>query len=428
MLLGRYISIGKLFSQNLHDKIRDKFHYVDESPYAGRRIFLDSVSGALRLKDMGERACKEVKSYAQKNRVDPASVHFAEIKRKFKSDARLFFGTDSGNIVPAMSGTHAIYRCVNAVCAAAKAGNNIVTTGLEHPAAYEATHQFAQKYDLERRVADFDPESGFVPADNILEHVDQDTELLMIIHGSNVTGAVNNIKEIVARARKKNPDIYAVVDGVQYAPHGLINVEELGVDAYAISGYKIFCKKGSGIAWINERFDRLPHWQFRERPEGEWAIGAEDESTYAGFSAVINYLKWLGEKFVSSDDERDRVSAAMEKISSHTEALMATALEGSEGQKGLRKMRNVKIFGLKGRPENRTGLISFKIEGEDSLEAARKYFDKFGISLSTREMNIYARHILERLGVNNLIRASFCHYNCQREIKEFIDATNKLQS
>ncbi len=488
----------ELFSPDLLKEIRSKFHYVENSLYGGERIFLDSVSGALRLKKMTDRAGSEIKSYAQKSRIDPASRHFAAVKERFKKDARLFFGANSGHIIPAMSGTHTIYRCVNAVCSAYQdAGKNIVTSNLEHPAVFESSQQFAEKYNLERRVADFDRNTGIVPVENVLNLVDRDTCLLALIHGSNITGGVNDIGKIVRKARSINPEIYVVVDGVQYAPHRLIDVEELDVDAYIISGYKIYCKKGSGIGYINERFDELPHWQLRERPAGEWAIGAEDESTYAGFSAVISYLKWLGGELIDaaggrrsieekskldkrdSSDERRKIEIAMKKISAHTRGLMNLALTGI---RGLRKMENVEVLGLEMSPkkspgssknisrnrsrnrsrnvsrnsssnssnssrdcqpedlqledlhleglnlEDRTGLIAFRIKGEDSNELAERYFKEAGISLSTRERNIYGRHVLEVLEVDDLIRLSICHYNTPGEIKSFLQATEGFQS
>ncbi len=566
----------ELFSPVLLQEIRSKFHYVKNSLYGGERLFLDSVSGALRLKKMTDRAGAEIKSYAQKSRIDPASRHFAAVKERFKKDARLFFGADSGHIIPAMSGTHTVYRCINAVCSAYKdAGKNIVTSNLEHPAVFESTHQFAEKYNLERRIADFDRKKGVVPVENVLNLIDKDTCLLALIHGSNITGGVNDVGEIVREARAINPGIYVVVDGVQYAPHRLIDVEELDVDAYIISGYKIYCKKGSGIGYISERFDELPHWQMRERPAGEWAIGAEDESTYAGFSAVISYLKWLGGQLIAIDgdkpgtekkssfnkknfndknekgsskarsrfykktmvrsrfyeknnffesdsfngserihdksssgerdnfDERRKIELAMEKISSHTKGLMKLALDGFEGYqgsgnieeagdsketgetgrsgaqgnycedksgdsgklknagiRGLRQMKNVDILGLQNCPgkrqpaepvyshqdrpdhksegqndgqhddldlEGRTGLIAFRIKGKNSNELAKKYYKEAGISLSTRERNIYGRHVLEVLGVDDLIRLSVCHYNSPEEIKSFLQATEKFQ-
>lgn len=424
---------SELMPPALLQELREKFHYVETSPYAGRRIFLDSVSGALRLKTMGERALEEVISYAQKKRVDPASEHFAEVKQSFKEDAHLLFGSDEGHIMPAMSGTHAIFRCVNAVCAGAREGANIVTSSLEHPAAYEATELFARQYGLERRVADFDPASGRVRPQDVLELVDEETALLMLIHGSNVTGAINDIEEIVSRAREINYDLFAVIDGVQYAPHGLIDVEKLDVDAYVISGYKLFGKKASGIAWFNDRFDRLPHWQFSERPEGEWALGAEDEATYAGFSAVIDYLRWLGHELSEEEEDRleDRklIGRAFEGIKAHTCALMELALEGDEDEniRGLKDMGRIRLMGWDGLARPRTGLISFRAAGLDSNDLAEKYFHEARISLSTREDNIYGRHVLKVLDVEDLIRASICHYNSPDEIREFLQATKKLQ-
>ena len=416
----------RLFNPQLQKEIRDSFYYIEKSPYAGERIFLDSVSGALRLKKMVEAVSRESASYAQVNRVDPASDHFDQVVAKFKEDVRDLIGAEDGEIMTAMSGTHTVYRLVNAVLKAHENNGNLVTSNLEHPAVYEATWYFSKEYNIEKRVAPFDPQSGQVKAETILDKVDENTCLLALIHASNVTGAVNNIEYIIKEARKINPEIYIIIDGVQYSPHGLIDISTINPDAYVLSGYKLFAKKYTGIAYMSDRMAHLEHWRFREKPMNVWSLGAEDEATYAGFSAVVDYLDWLGSKFNQSDNRRDRIATAMDRIHEHTKGLLNLALYGDDGIKGLKEIEHVTLHGIEDNIEGRTGLIAFRIKGQDSTEMAEKYFKEGGISLSTRQRNIYARHVLEQLNVEDLIRLSICHYNIPEEIKSFLKFTENL--
>ena len=65
-----------------------------------------------------------------------------------------------------------------------------------------------------------------------------DWDPFAVTHTSNVTGEVYDVKAIVREARKIKPDMYIMIDGVQYSPSGVIDVEEIGAEAYVIAPYK----------------------------------------------------------------------------------------------------------------------------------------------------------------------------------------------
>lgn len=97
----------------------------------------------------------------------------------------------------------------------------------------------------ELRIAPSDPVSGGISADSVAALVDGDTCLLSIMMASNISGAVQDIPEIVRRAREKKPDLYILVDAVQHAPHGIIDVDSLGIDGIMFAPYKFFGVRGS---------------------------------------------------------------------------------------------------------------------------------------------------------------------------------------
>src|SRR5699024_8968400 len=118
--------------------------------------------------------------------------------------------------------------------AANSQNKNIVTTALEHPSSYDACEFACNQYNHELKVANVDPISGSVPISNLLDMVDEETILVSIVLTSNITGAMHDIKQVSQEIKRKNPNAIIVVDGVQGAPHGVINVKDWEIDAINI--------------------------------------------------------------------------------------------------------------------------------------------------------------------------------------------------
>ncbi|EGS23615.1 uncharacterized protein CTHT_0003100 [Thermochaetoides thermophila DSM 1495] len=66
------------------------------------------------------------------------------------------------------------------------------------------------------------------------------TRLVTCTHASNILGTIHNIKAIAKAVHDRCPKALVCVDGVAYAPHGKIDVKDLGVDLYSFSWYKVF--------------------------------------------------------------------------------------------------------------------------------------------------------------------------------------------
>ena len=80
-----------------------------------------------------------------------------------------------------------------------------------------------------------------------------------IVHTSPVTGMAVDVAAIAKVIRAKAPDCIIVIDGIQHAAHGLLDVANYDVDAYVISPYKVFSRHGYGLAWISDRLAAMPH-------------------------------------------------------------------------------------------------------------------------------------------------------------------------
>ncbi|MCP4896950.1 MAG: aminotransferase class V-fold PLP-dependent enzyme [bacterium] len=413
-----------LFRSELMDEIRRQFLYVDQDPYSGRRIFFDAASGSCRPKKvigaMGFETCLP----DQQGRANPGSDHANEITAKGIEDLMVFFGATSGQTIPGWSSSHVIYRITNAVLASVP-GTNVVTTGLDHASVRSAVTQFAEQYGKQERIAEPNRETASVEKDSILSLIDQDTCFLAVIHTSNVTGEVFDVKTIVNEARQIKPDLYIMVDGVQYSPSCLVDVEDIGADAYVIAPYKNLGVKGCGYAHASDRLANLPHWKYTYKPATSWDIGGVEHQSYAAWSAVVDYLCWLGGKLTNSTDRRELIITAMTAVNAHMVGLLATLLEGTDRVPGFREMSHVTHYGIGEDLSHQSCLVGFNLEAIDSTEACEMYKEKM-LRLHAPGHDPFFAAMLKQIGLQSFIRLSAGHYNSPEEIELFLQATEEL--
>ncbi len=413
-----------LFSSQLMERIRSRFLYVDWDPYSGRRTYLEAASGSLRPQAVIEAMAKETCLPDQQGRANPGSDHSVAVTAKGIEDLMVFFGANSGHIVPGWSSSHVLYRITNAVLSSVP-GTNVVTTGLDHASVRSAVSQFARQYGKEERIAEVDPKTGSVSSEAILKHVDRHTCFLAIIHTSNVTGEIFDVGAIVREARKLNPDLFVMVDGVQYAPSDLIDVEEIGADAYVFAPYKAYGVKGCGYAHVSNRVATLPHWKYTYKPEISWDLGGVEHQSYAAWSAVVDYLCWLGGHFTGSDDRRELVVAAMKAIKEHSTALLSRLINGSDQSDGLKAMKHVTVYGMEADLSHRVCLVGFNLKGLDPARGCALYREK-QLRLHAPGRDPFFAAMLKQLEIQEFIRLSACHYNTLEEIDSFLKATASL--
>ena len=64
--------------------------------------------------------------------------------------------------------------------------------------------------------------------------------MLLLFHTSPVTGIGVDLKNLTKGIKEKNPNCLVIVDGIQHAAHGNINISNYHIDGYVISPYKVF--------------------------------------------------------------------------------------------------------------------------------------------------------------------------------------------
>jgi cysteine desulfurase/selenocysteine lyase len=419
-----------MFNESLLSEIRDRFHHVDTCPYQGPRVFFENAGGSLTLKSVVEANTRLASIPDNQGRDNPASHELVRIINQSREDMRTFLGVESGPVFIGESGTELLFRLVRAAILGSAQGGNVVGSTLEHPATVSAGKRWSEVAGKEYRAVLHDNATATVTAEDYRSLVDGDTRVATIIHTSPVTGMSVDIKAVAAVIRAASPDCIIVVDGIQHAPHGDLDIDSYDIDAYTVSAYKVFSRHNYGFAWLSPRLDSLPHDHLDGTPNDFWELGTRDTSAFACFSEVVNYLDWLGSNFTSSGQRRERVLAAGKVIKDQENHLVDVMINGNDDQKGLREMPEVVVIGGHDN-SNREGLVSLYVENIPCADIVSQ-LNAAGVRTHVRKNDYFSGNILEPLNRPTCVRVSMCHYNTKHEVLQFLQAmetiiTSKLQ-
>ena len=408
----------------LLEEVRSRFAHVENCPLTGDRIFFENAGGALTLNSVVETSAKFAAIPDNMGRSNDASTQLMAIMLQGKKDIHTFFNAGDGAAFVGESGTELLFRLVSSACLAAEKGGIVLGSTLEHPASRSACERWAGISGRPHVLAKHNNDTGTVTVEDYLPHITDEVRVATIVHTSPVTGMSVDVPAIAAAIREKSPDCLIIVDGIQHASHGGIDVDACNIDGYVISPYKVFSRHGYGIAWVSERFMTLPHDRLVGGPDSAWELGTRDAGSYATFSDVVDYFAWLGSHFTASSDRRKRIEAAGTAIHNHEKSLTDAMLYGAGNLKGLADMKSVSIIAGADNPA-REGLVSIRVDGVESADVVKRLEDA-GIRVHIRKADHYSGNILEPLGLEDCVRVSLCHYNSEQEVKQFLAAIAEI--
>ncbi|MDX6626095.1 MAG: cysteine desulfurase / selenocysteine lyase [Solirubrobacterales bacterium] len=287
------------------------------------------------------------------------------------------------------------------------AGDRIVLTEMEHHSNIVPWQQLAERVGAEIDWAPIDDE-GLLDMGALSGLLERGPKLVAVAHVSNVLGTENPIAEISRLAHDAGALVLA--DGAQSAPKLPLDVAELGVDFYALTGHKLYGPTGIGALW--GRLDLL-----RAMPPflgGGSMIRkvTREGTTYAdvparfeagtpaitqaiGMAAALRWLDGLG----------------MATVREHERQIADYALQQVSEVPGLR------VFGPP-RGAERLGPVSFEIEGIHAHDVS-EILDRHGVAV--RAGHHCAQILMDRLGIAATARASFGVYTTPAEIDRLVE-------
>lgn len=411
------------FSPELMQAVRDRFAHVDDCPFEGPRVFFENAGGALTLNSVVESSARMAAIPDNQGRDNPAAHALVAMIDKSKDDMRVLFNAPHGQFLVGESGTELLFRLIRVAALGTPAGAVLGST-VEHPATRSACAKWAESAGKPHVLIAHDDATGAASAEQYAKAVTSETRVATILHTSPVTGMGMDVAAIAREIRAVSPECFIIVDGIQHAAHGRLDIDSYDIDGYVISPYKVFSRHGYGVAWTSDRLAALPHDHLLGAPGEPWDLGTRDTGAYVTFSDVVAYFDWLGSQVSDSDDRRARIVAAGDAIQAHETALTKAMIHGTGNLKGLADMPQITIIGGADNPR-REGLVSIAVAGMSAPDVVTRLRER-GVRTHSRKTDHYSGNILAPLGMADAIRVSMCHYNSVAEVAQFLQAIREI--
>ncbi|WP_417586367.1 cysteine desulfurase [Pararhodobacter oceanensis] len=288
-----------------------------------------------------------------------------------------------------------------------QAGDEIILSVMEHHANIVPWHFLRERQGVKLVWVDIEADGSLDPA-RVLEAITPRTKLIAVSHMSNVLGTVVDIKTIEEGARAQGIPVLA--DGSQAAVHMPVDVQDLGVDFYPITGHKLYGPSGSGAIYVSaaRQAEMRPFLgggdMIREvtrdtvtynDPPHRFEAGTPGIVQQIGMGVALEYLMSLG----------------MENIAAHEKTLASYARE---------RLNGLNWLNIQGDAPGKGGIFSFTMNNGAHAHDISTILDKQGVAV--RAGQHCAGPLMEHLGISASCRASFAMYNTKAEVDALVEA------
>lgn len=397
-------------------EIRKDFPILSRTVYHKPLIYFDNAATTQKPRSVVESITNE---YYSVNANVHRGVHFlsqqaTELHETARKTVQTFINAKSPNEIIFTRGTTESINLIASsfVESQMKAGDEIIISTMEHHSNIVPWQLQASKHGIIIKVIPMN-DQGELLLDAYENLFTERTKLVSITHISNVLGTINPVKEMIATAHAH--DVPVLIDGAQSIPHMIIDVQDLDADFLAFSGHKVYGPTGIGVLYGKEKWlDKLPPYQaggemiqhvtfekttFNELPY-KFEAGTPDYIGSTTLAKALDYLSTIG----------------MEQIAAHEHELMTYATQQMKQIEGMR------IFG---EANEKGAVISFLVGNIHHLDMGT-LLDQLGIAVRTGHH--CAEPLMNRLGIEGTVRASFGLYNTKEEIDVFIQGIRRVCS
>ena len=311
-------------------------------------------------------------------------------------------------------------------------GDEIVVTRMDHDANISPWMLIAEDRGCNLTWVDFDVEDGTLNVDEFARAMERKPKIAAFGYASNALGTINPVRKLTRMAKEAGALVY--IDAVQYAPHGPIDVQDIGCDFLVCSSYKFFGPHAGALYGRYDLLDGLKAYKVRpatnELP-GKFETGTQNHEGIAGVLGALEYFEWIGNQFGDKSLEglKDQYSGRRLVYKQAMTAIRAYEFELSRALiEAIQSVPGTHIYGLTDmkRLDERVPTTSFTLEGRDPAEVAAKLGDA---GFYVWDGHYYALAVVERLGLldqGGMVRVGAAHYNTLDEVSRFRDALAKI--
>jgi len=294
-----------------------------------------------------------------------------------------------------------------------KPNDEIIISYLEHHSNIVPWQMLCERTGAKLRVIPMD-ENGILQIDVLDEWLNEKTKIVSVNQVSNALGIINPIEAIIEKTRRLS-NAYVLIDGAQSAPHFKIDVQKLDCDFFVFSGHKMYAPMGTGILYGKESVLENLH---PFHGGGEMiAVCSFEKTTYAGLPFKFEAgTPNVGGNIAIGSAVDFIENIGHENLQNHENDLLNYA------QKKLLELEGIKIYGEKA---NRTGVVSFNLEGAGIASDTGMILDKLGIAVRTGHH--CTQPIMDFFNIAGTVRASFAVYNTLEEIDILVEGVKKAQ-
>jgi cysteine desulfurase/selenocysteine lyase len=397
------------------EKIRSDFPILARQIHGKPLVYLDNGASAQKPKAVIDAVSNVYSNeYANVHR----GLHYlsnatTDAYEKSRETVRRFLNAPSVDEIVFTSGTTDAINLVAYGWAMKhlKAGDEIILTQMEHHSNIVPWHFLRERMGVKLVWVPVEDDGGF-SLEKYEAAFTKKTKLVAITHMSNVLGTIVPLKAVTEFAHANGALVMA--DGSQGAVHLPVDVQDLGVDFYAITGHKLYGP--SGIGALYGKIEVLKTMQ-PFKGGGEMILDVTEEGvTYSepphrfeagtppiaqaiGLGAALDYMDLIGR----------------EAILEHENGLRDYAKEQ------LSKINSLHIFGD---TPDKGAIFSFELKGIHAHDVSM-VIDREGVAV--RAGTHCAQPLMQRFNVTSTCRASFGMYNTKAEVDALVAALEKAR-
>lgn len=395
-------------------KIRTDFPILSREVYGKPLVYLDNGATTQKPRMVVDAISDE---YYSVNANVHRGVHFlsqqaTELHEASRETVRKFVNARSTNEIVFTRGTtesiNLLVSCFGEEFM--QEGDEVIISVMEHHSNIVPWQLLAAKKGIAIKVIPMN-DKGELLQDEYRNLFSERTKIASFAHVSNVLGTVNPVKEMIAFAHEQGVPV--MIDGAQSIPHMPVDVQELDADFFVFSGHKVYGPTGVGVLYGKEEWlDKLPPYQgggemiqsvsfekttFNELPF-KFEAGTPDYIGTTGLAKALDYVSLIG----------------MDKIAAYEHELTLY------GMQRLKEVPGMRIFG---EAEEKGSVISFLVGDIHHFDMGT-LLDRLGIAVRTGHH--CAQPLMQRLGIEGTVRASFGLYNTREEIDTLVAGIERV--